>query len=191
MKLIFVLFSLFLTVTLAYSQTDSDLLSKIDMYVADLNNITEFEIVKLENSDFIDTAFLNQQSEGYGFLYGYFLNGKLFKIREVIGVKLLDQIAITEYYFDDSELIFVFESEKSGKNVFISADGTIDHRIDKPNFSVKYYFNNLQVIKKAEEGKRETILLPNEEYFHSQSKEGQLLDFADEYKVLLLGKCKK
>lgn len=191
MKPIFILFSIFFTTTFAYSQANSVLLSKIDTYVADLNKITEFEIVKLENSDFIDTAFLNQQSVGYGFLFGYFVNEKLIKIREVIGIKLLDQIAITEYYFDDSELIFVFESEKSGKNVFISADGTIDHKIDKPNFSVKYHFNNLKLIKKSEDGMRETILLPNEEYFDSQSKEGQLLDSADEYKSLILDKYQK
>ena len=90
-----------------------------------------------------------------------------------------------EYYFDDSELFFVYESEKAGKDIFVSPDGTLDYRIDQPDFSVKYYFNNSKLITRTEEGVRETMLLPNEMFFDSQSKEGQLLDSSGEFSELL------
>jgi len=46
---------------------------------------------------------------------------------------------------------------------------------------VRYYFNNDKLIGSAEKGNRQTILLPNEEFFDSQSKEGQLLSSAKKY----------
>jgi hypothetical protein len=40
------------------------------------------------------------------------------------------------------------------------------------------------IVERSETGTRQTILLPNEEYFHSQSKAGQLLELAAEFYLL-------
>lgn len=188
MRTIFIILTLSVFSTLTFAQQNKDIQSEVDKTVLELNSITGFKIVKLENTDFLDIAFINQESIGYGFLFGYFIDGELYKIREVIGIKLVGELAITEYYFDDSELFFVFESEKSGKDLFVSADGTVDYRIDEPNFSVKYYFNDSKLINKFEEGERQTILLPDEKFFDSQSKEGQLIDSAQRYYDLFVVK---
>ncbi len=185
MKAIFVILSTVLSLTTIFAQQNKDVITGTDKAVLALNNLTDYKTVKLENTDFLDSAFINQGSEGYGILLGYFINDKLFKIREVLGFKKTGDIAVTEYYFDDSELFFVYESEKAGKDIFVSPDGTLDYRIDQPDFSVKYYFNNSKLITRTEEGVRETMLLPNEMFFDSQSKEGQLLDSSGEFSELL------
>ncbi len=176
-----------LTIIIAFSfytvsaQLKIDTIQSIDQRVLEINKDTAYWVSSFENSAFLDSAFINQPGQGYGRLTGYFRNGKVCKIREFIGIKLLDQFAVTEYYFFDGKLIFVNEQEIVGPDIYIDNTGTIDHRIDAPSFQIQYYFFNDKLIKSVETGTRTTMLLPNAAYFDSMSKEGQLLYSAEKY----------
>jgi len=138
-----------------------------------INLAPAYQIKTLEGADFLDSAFINQPNEGYGKLTGYFRNDTLFKIREFYGIKKLEIIGITEYYYWENKLIFVHETENSGPDVLMDSSGTIDYRVKVPEFEGLYYFFSDMLIYKLVEG--EQAILPNEKFFDSQSKEGQLL----------------
>jgi hypothetical protein len=163
------------------AQESNDTIQAIEQTVKTINEESDLWSTTVIDEAFLDTAFLNQPALGYGRLTGYFKNGKLCKITEVLGLKLLQEHAVTEYYFSKGQLIYVNEKEKIGPNMFIDSEGTIDYRIDEPSFEVMYYFTNEQLILSNEKGERQTMLLPNQEFFDSQSKEGQLLDSAKKY----------
>ena len=178
--------------TLAYAsgQDTSGTIKNIEQKIQFINRDTSYSIVSLINEEFLDTGFLKQPGKGYGQLTGFFKNDTIYKIREHIGIKLLHDIATTEYYFREGKLIFVYEQEKQGPDIFIDSDGTIDYRIDEPTFEVRYYFDNDKLINTIRKGVRKTILLPNEDFFDSQSKEGQLFLSSQKYIDLLINKKK-
>ncbi len=170
-----------LIMTYVSGQDKQDTLRIIDHKVEAIDQYKDYWTSTFKDEAFLDTGFIKQANKGYGLLTGYFKNGKICKIRELIGLKLLQDIAVTEYYFSEGKLIFVNEQEHAGPAIFVDADGTVEHRIDEPTFEVRYYFNNDKLIGSAEKGNRQTILLPNKEFFDSQSKEGQLLSSAKKY----------
>lgn len=166
------------------SGQDKDLLVKdIEQKIRSIDQDTNYSIVTLENTTFLDTGFINQPAKGYGQLTGYFKNGTSSKIRERIGLELLPYSATTEYYFSGGKLIFVRESEIYNPDVFIDNEGTADQRKPGPDFEGIYYFNNDKIIFSSTNGKQQ--LLPNEMFFDSQSKEGQLMFSAQKYMNLL------
>jgi len=174
-----------------FGQDKNDTLKIIEQKVGEINQDTNYWISTFTNEAFLDTGFINQPGQGYGQLTGFFKHGKVCKIRELIGISLLQEVAITEYYFVDGKLIYVYEQEKQGPDIFIDSEGTIDHRIDEPTFEVRYYFDDDKLIGLVEKGVRTTILLPNEDFFDSQSKEGQLLHSAQKYHALFSIKYKQ
>jgi hypothetical protein len=177
----------------ALAQDTLKIITAIDQQVQDFNQYPDYQyqLFTLSNEDFLDTAFLNQPGKGYGQLTGYFRDGKLYKIYEMIGIKALHAVGVTTYYFDGGKLIYVYESEINGPNIFIDSEGTVDHKTDEPDFEIRYYFSTDRLIKSNEKGTRQTMLLPNEAFFDSMSKEGQLLYAAQQYSELLNKKMKK
>jgi hypothetical protein len=169
-------------------QDKSDTIKNIDQKVQALKNDTSYWISIMNNEAFLDTGFIKQAGQGYGQLTGLFKNGKICIIHELIGIKLLKDVAETEYYFSDGKLIFVYEKENYGPAVYIDSSGTVDQKIKGPDFEGRYYFNNDKLINTNTKGKQQ--ILPNEMYFDSQSKEGQLLLSAQKYKNLLSMKMK-
>jgi hypothetical protein len=167
--------------SLAFCQDGRISVERINKRIAEIEQFDDCKIVEIKSEDFLDSSFLNQPSTGYGIMLGYFIDDELVMIREIIGIRVLREIAITEYYFQDGKLIFVSEKEKPGPYVFLGPDKTADYRLESADFKAKYYFEDLVMIKRQETGTRQTILLPNEEYFHSQSKAGQLIYAADKY----------
>lgn len=181
MRTIFLTTILVLSFAHLFGQNKNDTLKIIEQKIQTINQDTNYWISSFDNEAFLDSGFINQPNKGYGKLTGYFKNGKVCKIRELIGIKLLHDMAITEYYFSEGKLIFVSEKEKQGSNIFIDGEGTVDHSIDEPTFEAKYYFSNDKLINFSEKGLRKTILLPNATFFRSMSKEGQLLLSAQKY----------
>lgn len=172
------------------SGQDKNLLVKdIEQKIRFIDQDTTYTITTLDNMAFLDTGFINQPAKGYGQLTGYFKNDTICKIRERIGLELLSDSATTEYYFSDGKLIFVRESEIYNPDVFLDNDGTVDQRKPGPDFEGTYYFNNDKIIFSSTNGKQQ--LLPNEMYFDSQSKEGQLMFSAQKYMNLLSEKNKQ
>jgi len=180
-------------ITLAFinvsGQNKSDTIKNIDQKVQAMSKDTSYWISTMNNEAFLDTGFIKQAGQGYGQLTGYFKNGKICIIHELIGIKLQKDVAETEYYFSDGKLIFVYESETFGPAVLTdSSSGSVHYIIKGPDFEGRYYFLNDKLIKKETKGKQQ--ILPNETYFDSQSKEGQLLLSAQKYKNLLSVKMK-
>jgi hypothetical protein len=163
------------------AQTKSDTVKMIELQVQSMNKVSDYWTSVIQNEAFLDTAFIRQPGQGYGQLTGYFKKGKVCMIKEMIGLRLLHEIAYTNYYFAEGKLIYVYEEEHEGPDIFIDSAGTQDRRIDMPGFYAKYYFNNDKMIKRLEVGERKTMLLPDEKFFDSQSKEGQLLYSAANY----------
>ncbi len=180
-----------LTYHFVSAQHIADTVKLIEQKVKSIDEETNYWISTFNGEEFLDSAFINQAGKGYGQLTGYFKSGTLSKIKEMIGIRLLQQIAYTEYYFSEGELIYVYEEEYDGPDIFIDSAGTVDHRIAMPDFFARYYFNNDKMIRRLEEGKRKTMLLPDEKFFDSQSKEGQLLYEAQKYHAMFSIKYKQ
>lgn len=190
MRTIFLVTILILSFAYVSGQNKSDTLKIIDQKVYAIDQDTGYWLSTYTNEAFLDSAFLKQKSQGYGQLTGYFKNGKICMIRELVGIKLLHDIATTYYYFEGGELIYVDEQEKQGPAVSVDSAGTVDYRIKEPSFEVRYYFHNGKRIATSEKGERKTMLLPDERFFDSQSKEGQLLSSAQKYYMLFSVKYK-
>lgn len=165
---------------------ENEAINNIDQKVLMINLNPIYQIVELKNEEFLDKNFIKQPGEGFGLMCGYFRSDTLPKIREYYGIKKLNDHATTEYYFDEGELIFVYENESYGPIVFTDSSGTSDYKSPLPDFEAKYYFKNGKLIFITWQGKPQII--PNEMFFDSQSKEGQLLDSSKKYVKLITDK---
>jgi len=172
--------------TPALCHNKSDTIKNIDRKVLSINRETKYQIATLKNEAFLDTAFINQPGKGYGQLTGYYKNDTVYKIREFIGISQLHDMAITEYYFSGSKLIFIKETEEYGPENITDSLGAVDHKKNKADFEGQYYFFNDKIINTNKKGEQK--ILPKEMYFDSQSKEGQLLLSAKKYVSLLTKK---
>ncbi len=164
-------------------QIENETVSNIDQKVSMINLNTIYQVIELKNEEFLDKNFIKQPGEGFGVMSGYFKTDTLPKIREYYGIKKLNDHAITEYYFDEGELIFVYEKENIGPNVITDSSGTTDYKSSVPDFEGKYYFNKGKLVYFTSQGKPQII--PNEMFFDSQSKEGQLLESSKKFVKLL------
>lgn len=190
-------FCCFSNLSAQYKRTDStqliikinDFVKNIDRQILGINQNPQFKVVVLNNEDFLDSSFIKQPGKGSGKLTGYFINSSICKIREYIAINLLHDRATTEYYFSDGKLIFVNETEDYGPDIIIDSSGTVDHKKNKSDFEGKYYFDNDKIIKSYKKGQQHII--PNEMYFDSQSKDGQLILSAQKYMGLLTDKIKQ
>lgn len=170
-----------LTMNIAFGQNKSDTIRNIEQKVHFINHATGYKNVTLVNEEFLDSGFIEQPGKGYGQLTGFLKNDTVYKIREQIGVRLSHDGFITDYYFFEGKLIFVHEKyekeEEKGfvENSFIENDGTIGYKTPSLPFEGRYYFDNDKLVITEIKGEIETMLLPNEKFFDSQTKEGQLL----------------
>lgn len=177
-----------LSIAGAMAQDKAKIIESIDQKVLAIDGVSNYQMLSLVNEAFLDTAFLKQLGKGYGQLVGYFRADTLCKISVTMGIEAMHDLGVIDYYFYQNNLIFVYEWEKHDADIFGDAQGNISYIVDEPGFAVKYYFNNDTLIETIEKGYRETILLPNEDYFDSMSKEGQLLYSAGQYRTLLFAK---
>lgn len=169
---------LFLTCTYVSAQDTSNIISDIEQKVQALDQIINYKVITIEGGAFLDTAFLKQKNIGYGHLTAYFKNDTIYRIQEHIGIRLLQDVASTSYYYSGGNLIYVRESERYGPEVYVDSEGTVDYKAESPDFEGFYYFYNGKFIAKT---KGEQHILPNEKFFDSQSKEGQLEYAAQKY----------
>lgn len=181
------LFLALLAITAKPQQNDT--VAKIAEQCSIIDNFSNYQTDTLRDMEFLDEEFIKQRNEGYGLLTGYFKNDTLYKIHELYGTRLMKDVATTDYYFKNGMLIFVIEKEEYSPSVIVGGDGTTDHKINEPDFVGKYYFFKDKMIFKTTKGSPQ--ILPNEMYFDSQSKEGQLLMFSDKNAGLLKKKNRK
>lgn len=185
---LFIIICFFFNVAL-FAQSLNDSIIAIDQKVKIINLDTAYSIATFKDESFLDSSFINQAGIGYGELKGYFNNGNLCKIYELVGIKKLNDIAVTEYYFANNELIYISETENYNPAVLIDSNGTVDYKAKEPDFFGQYYFSQNKLVQKNIKGKQ--AILPNELYFDSQSKQAQLLEYANKYRTLLLIKYKQ
>jgi hypothetical protein len=187
-----------MSVTAAFGQSKSDTIRNIEQKVQFIEQTTGYKRVTLVNEEFLDTGFIKQPGKGYGQLTGFFKNDTIYMIREQIGVRLSHDSFTTDYYFFDGKLFFVHEKYKKEEeqkgfeeNSFIESDGTIGYITPSLPFEGRYYFDNEKLVITGTKGEIETMLLPNEKFFDSQTKEGQLLLSVQKHIDLLTQKNKK
>ena len=167
------------------AQFRNDTISNIDKKVLSISQSAAEQVITLKNENFLDSGFLHQPGMPYGQLKGFINNKNINLIIENLGIEIRHDFATTEYYFENGKLIYVYEKERVGPDIFIDSAGVRDERKERITFEGRYYFFNQKLIKTLKTGKQETMLLPNEEFFDSQSKEGQLLQSAERYFKLL------
>lgn len=143
----------------------------------------DFNTQILKDAEYLDSTFISQPGEGFGELTFYYMSDSLYLIRDYFGVRKLNMNAVVEYYIYQGNLIFVHEREYSGPYAYIDADGTVDINRGTPVFEGRYYFDKGLLLYKNTLG--ESFLIPNEKWFDSQSKEGQLMTTFTNYLLLL------
>jgi hypothetical protein len=186
MKIIFFA-SVILFVQITFAQ-NNDTITNIEKKCRLIDTYNTYKTDTLKNEAFLDQTFLKQKGEGFGQLVAYYKNDTLVKISEYIGIRAMKDFATTVYYFYNNQLIFISETERLGPEFLTDSSGTTDHKVKQPDFDGRYYFNKGKLIYSKIKGQMQ--ILPNEEYFYSQSKEGQLLTSAEKNRSLFLKKKK-
>lgn len=100
----------------------------------------------------------------------------------------MDDKATTEYYFSDNNLIYIHETENYNPEVYMDSEGTVEYKAKGPDFEGQYYFHNEKMVNSKIKG--QPRILPDEKFFLSQSKEGQLKHSAQKYTNLLINNKK-
>lgn len=136
------LYAVFISVD-SYAQTYNAIINKIRKTVEQINKDTGYITKTLDNEQF-----LQQTTDGGGQLTGYFKNGKLVKIVEFIG--LSSCVNITDYYFKESKLIFVYVTGK--EFLYVYSLSTFNSNIQSVTMEYRFYFNNEKMVKKILKG---------------------------------------
>jgi len=179
-KKLFLIFIGILVINSIYSQIHNATVEDINEYVATIVERSDLTLIEIDEDHFLDSAFLYQPGEGFGNLSGFYDKDELIMIMELYGIITPIDFAIVMYFFDHGKLIYVSETEQYSFSDNFDSDGNIKENIY--DYEAYYYFTIDSLIKK-EIGEQK--LIPNEKYFDSQTKEGQLLNNAKRYSDLL------
>jgi len=151
-------------VVISSGQTKDEQIKLIRKKFQQINNDTTLKKVTLESEEFLE----NTPDNG-GELTGYYKNRKIEKIYEWIG--LSNGISAREFYFDNKQLIFVYE--KFDSFVFDDKKGEFDLSKTKTIFEGRYYFNNKKLFSKSTKGDKSLAA-------QYESSEKTLIERADE-----------
>jgi hypothetical protein len=155
-----------------FTQSKSDIISNIRKEFKNINGTNDFEVIILENEDFLDNA-----TDGGGKLTGYYKNNSLKKV--VVSVGLSHGIETLEFYFQNSSLIFVYE--KFEGFVFDEKKSSFDYTKTIKSFEGRYYFNKKKLVDYITTGH-------NRFEDDSLDPENVLLKEANDYVILLNNK---
>ncbi len=141
--------AILLTVVLAQSsngQSKADKILSIKQTFQKINNDNSLKKKTIDDAE----IFLGHAIDGGGQLIGYFKKDSVCKIFVTVGLSY-GTIA-DEYYFNNGQLVFVYEVEKvfPANN---SSDG-LNHDKLQLTYEGRYYFDNDQLIDKIIKGKR-------------------------------------
>ena len=132
----FVLVAIFVA-NVSFAQSKADIIKSIKKEFKDINDDNSYTKVVLENEEFME-----QMTDRGGSLTGYYKEEKLRKIVEWVGVS--NGIYITEYYFKEEQLIFVYRAFKAV--VYDIKKGEVDYDQTGVKFEGRYYFNDKTLI---------------------------------------------
>ena len=128
---------------LSFAQTKDEQIKLIRKKFEIVNRDTTLRKVTLENEEF-----LTNMTDGGGELAGFYKNKEIKKIYEWIG--LSNGISIKEFYFENDQLIFVYE--KFDSFVFDDKKNEFDLGKTKTVFEGRYYFNNEKLFSRSIKG---------------------------------------
>jgi len=129
----------------SFAQTKDEQIKLIRKKFEIINSDSTLRKVTLENEEF-----LINMTDGGGELSGFYNNKEIKKIYEWIG--LSNGISIKEFYFDNCQLIFVYE--KFNSFVFDDKKNEFDLTKIKTIFEGRYYFNNEKLFGKLTKGNK-------------------------------------
>jgi hypothetical protein len=130
-------------VIISSGQTKDEQIKLIRKKFQQINSDTTLRKVTLESEEFLE-----ETPDNGGELTGYYENRKIKKIYEWIG--LSNGISTSEFYFDNEQLIFVFE--KFDSFLFDDKKGEFDLSKTKTIFEGRFYFNNKKLFSKSTKG---------------------------------------
>jgi len=130
-------------VAITFAQTKDAQIKSIRKRFQHIDSDTTLKKATLENEEFL----LNM-TDGGGELTGFYKNKEIKKIYEWIG--LSNGISIREFYFDNEQLIFVYE--KFDSFVFDDKKGEFDLSKTKTIFEGRFYFSNKKLFSKSTKG---------------------------------------
>src|SRR4051812_12316774 len=119
------------------AQSKADVIKSIKKEFKDINDNGSLKKVVLENEEFME-----KMTDRGGSLTGYYNEDKLLKIVEWIGIS--NGIYISEYYFKDEQLIFVYKAFKTV--VYDIKKGEVDYDQTGVKFEGRYYFSDKTLI---------------------------------------------
>ncbi|TDQ28618.1 hypothetical protein [Tenacibaculum caenipelagi] len=149
LKKIILFIAFLITPLMSISQNTDDLILKIRTEFQRINSNNQLEKIELFNEEF-----MGYRADGGGQLTGYFENNKLVKITEWIGPSYGS--LITESYFKDNQLFFVYQKENKFKDILDNSGEWIglDASKEETKFEGRYYFDKNILIKQLLKGKR-------------------------------------
>ena len=142
-KHIFLFFLSTFFLTVSFAQSKNEQIKQIRKRFEIINKDTTLRKVTLENEEFLINV-----TDGGGELTGFYKGTEIKKINEWIG--LSNGISIKEFYFDNGQLIFVYE--KFDLFAFDDKTNEIDHSKTKTIFERRYYFNKKKLFNKSTKG---------------------------------------
>ena len=163
-KHIFLFFLSTVFLIVSFAQSKNEQIKHIRKRFEIINKDTNLRKVTLENEEF-----LINMTDGGGELTGFYKGTEINKIYEWIG--LSNGISIKEFYFDNGQLIFVYE--KFDAFAFDAKKDEFDLTKTKTIFEGRYYFGNKKLFSKSTRGNRALSV-------HDESTEESLIERANE-----------
>ena len=139
-KHIFFFLAGILFLLVSFAQTKEEQIKMIRKKFEIINKDTTLRKLTLENEEF-----LVNMTDGGGELTGFYKGKEIKKIYEWIG--LSNGISIKEFYFDNGQLIFVYE--KFDSYIFDDKKNEFDYTKTKTIFEGRYYFNDKKLFSKS------------------------------------------
>ena len=139
------LFQILGLLTPLFGQTKEEKIKSVREKFQIINSDTTYQTKTLTNEQFLE-----QMTDGGGELTGYFKNGQIKKIIELVGVSYC--VRTFEYYFWDGELIFVYEKEEDFP--YIDSIGALDFSKLELAFEGRYYFDSGVIIEVKTTGQK-------------------------------------
>ena len=110
----------------------------IDAFVRDINREEDYETKTLENEEFLE-----QMTDGGGELTAWIRDGRVVKMTEWVG--LSSCVNVTEYYLQDSQLVFI--SVQGSEWAYVDSTGSFDPAVQNVTMEARFYFDDNALIK--------------------------------------------
>ncbi|MBK9193596.1 MAG: hypothetical protein IPO17_01130 [Flavobacteriales bacterium] len=120
------------------AQTDTSATTQIRRLVQEIDRSKGYAVRTLENEEFLE-----QMTDGGGELTGLTRNGQLVTMTERVG--LSSCVTIAEYYFENTELVFV--SVQGSEFAYVDSTASFDPGVQDLTMQAMFYYHNDHVLE--------------------------------------------